>query len=127
MKQSDEQIKGKLSRVEIVENIKTTLLNEVQKICLRLEKTKVDAEKRLNRTTTNYKEIIRYLNRGFEAERVNHAETTELLRKLEHSLRETINKFEDSQAKSAVLQDELKKTKIELHHCQRDLAQQVNT
>lgn len=126
LKQSDERIKEKLSRVEIVENIKATLLKEVQKICLRLEKTKCDAEKKLNRTSTNYKDIIRYLNRGFEAERVNHVETVEILRKLEHSLRETINKFKDSQAKSEVLLDELKKTKLELHHCQHDLVQQVN-
>lgn len=109
-----------------MENIKTTLLNEVRKLCLRFEKVKLDSEKKLERTTANHKDIIRYLNRGFESERTTHSETTEILRKLEHTLRETINKYEDANAKNWVLQDELKKARGELHHCQRELSEQVS-
>lgn len=125
LKQSDKEIEAKLSRIEIVENIKKSLLWEVQHLCLALEKNKSDAVKKLNRTTANFKDVIRYLNRGFEAERMTHVEATEILRKLEHNLRETINKYEDVQAKNDVLQDELKKARVELHHCQRDLSEKA--
>jgi DNA repair exonuclease SbcCD ATPase subunit len=126
LKQSDERIQEKLKRISIVENIKKSLLHEVQNLCLHLERTKLEGEDKLKRTTNNFKEVIRYLNRGFEAERITHAETNEVLRKLEHTLRETINQCQNAEANTQVLHDELKKTRTELHRCQKDLTEHVN-
>lgn len=125
MKVSDERISERLARVAIVENIKKSLLSEVRKLCLYLEKTKAEGESKLKRTTNNFKDITRYLNRGFEAERINHAETVEILRKLEHNLRDTINQCQNAQEFSRVIKQDLKATKLELHRCQRELTEQV--
>lgn len=92
---------------------------------MKYEKTRADASDKLKRTNANYKEIIRFLNRGFEAERVNFQHTTEILRKIEHSLRETMNHYENSEATVGVLQEELKKTKHQLHSCQNMLTEHV--
>lgn len=125
MRQSDDRIQEKLSRVAIVENIKKSLLKEVKMLCLTLEKTKSESNEKLKRSTNNFRDIIRYLNRNFETERLGHYNTVEILRKLEHSLRDTFNKYENEKASADVLQAELKKTKIQLHKTQNELCEQV--
>lgn len=125
MKQSDDQIREKLSRIEIVQNIKNSLLKEVKKLCLALEKNKADADDKFKRSTQNFKEIIRYLNRGFETERLGFQSTNEILRKLEHSLRETYNQYQNVQATAEVLQEEFKKSKAQLHACQKEKSDEV--
>lgn len=125
MKESDEKIQALLVRIKIVENIKKSLMKEVDKLCLKFEKSRADASEKLMRTNANYKEIIRFLNRGFEAERKNFQNTTEILRKLEHTLRDTMNHYENSEATVEVLQSELKKTKQQLHSCQNMLHEHV--
>lgn len=109
----------------IVENIRTSLLTEVKKLCLHMEKSKVEADDKLKRSTDNFKEIIRYLNRGFETERLSYYNTVELLRKLEQTLRDSYNRCENAQAKIEVLESELKKTKQQLHSTQRELSDEV--
>lgn len=122
----DELFQEKLARIAIVQNIKSSLLHEVKNLCLILERTKSENHKKLERTTNNFKDIIRFLNRGFEAERLSFQSTNEVLRKLEHTLRDTYNQFQNSQATVDVLQQELKRTKLQLHNCQRDLVEQVS-
>lgn len=125
MKLSDSKIHEKLDRIALVENIKTSLLTEVRKLCLVLAKNKTESQEKLKRSTNNFNEIIRYLNRGFDKERISYQSTVEILRKLEHSLRDTINKYENAQATAEVLQEELKETKRQLHSTQRELQEQV--
>lgn len=112
---------SKLERVEIVEDIKDSLLSEVRTLCLTLDKTKADAEDKLKRSTKNFNEIIYFLNRGFETERLGFLQTSELLRKLESNLRDSHNQLQNSVATNEVLQAELKKTKSQLHKCQESL------
>lgn len=125
MKLSDSKIHEKLDRIALVENIKTSLLTEVRKLCLVLAKNKTESQEKLKRSTNNFNEIIRFLNRGFDKERISYQSTVEILRKLEHSLRDTINKYENAQATAEVLQEELKETKRQLHSTQRELQEQV--
>ncbi|CRL03165.1 CLUMA_CG016567, isoform A [Clunio marinus] len=121
LKESDEKIQEKLDRVVIVEDIRKSLLSEVRKLCLILDKTKVEYGQKLRRATSNFRDAIHYLNRGFEAERINNFETLEILRKLEHTLRNTVNECQNSQEYAKALEDELKKTKLSLQKCERDL------
>lgn len=113
---------SKLERVQIVEDIKNSLLSEVQTLCLTLDKTKAEAEDKLKRSTKNFNEIIYFLNRGFETERLGFVQTSELLRKLESNLRESHNQLQNFEAKNEVLEAELKKTKLQLHKCQEKLS-----
>lgn len=94
-------------------------------LCLILKKTKAESDEKLKRSSNNFKDIIRYLNRGFETERLGYYNTVEILRKLEHKLRDTFYKYENSQANENVLQMELKKLKNTLHTTQNELKDQV--
>lgn len=125
--QSDNRIKEKLDRIAIAENIKVSLLTEVKKLCLILEKNKLESEEKLKRTTSNFRDIIRYLNRGFEKERASYQATVEIMRSFEHTLRDTINKCENAKAKNEVLDDELKQTKKQLHTTVIQLQEEVCT
>ena len=97
------------------------------KLCLLLEKTKYESKEKLHRNANNFNDIIHYLNRGFDKERISYQATVELLRKLEHTLRDTCNKYENAKANIEVLQDELKQTKKQLHSTQRELQEEVRT
>ena len=86
-----------------------------------MEKHKVDSDDKLKRTNKNFKDIIRYLNRGFETERLGFQNTSELLRKLEHTLRDTFNHLQNAEASVDVLQAELKRTREQLHKSQNEI------
>lgn len=125
MKQSNPRIEAKLERVAIVENIKNSLLHEVRKLCLHLEKTKhVDGD-RLKRATNNFHEVTKYLQSQIEAERTLADETNKILRNLENTLRDTVYHYQSLQQISNVLKEELNKSKLELHHCQRKISENV--
>lgn len=114
-------MQSKLERVQIVEDIRNSLLSEVQTLCITLDKTKAEAEDKLKRSTKNFNEIIHFLNRGFETERLGFLQTSELLRKLESNLRDSHNHLQNFEATNEVLQAELKKNKSQLHKCQEKL------
>lgn len=114
-------MQSKLERVKIVEDIKNSLLAEVQTLCINLAKTKAEAEDKLKRSTKNFNEIIYFVNRGFETERLGFLQTSELLRKLESNLRDSHNQLKNFEATNDVLQAELKKTKSQLLKCQENL------
>lgn len=120
LKHSDERIQEKLGRIAKIDGIKKSLLKEVKRLCLTLEKHKAESDDKLKRSTKNYKDIIKYLNRGFETERLGFQNTSELMRKLEHTLRDTFNHLQNSEATVDVLQAELKKTKHQLHALQNE-------
>ena len=116
-----------LHRIGKVGNIKSSLLREVKKLCLILEKTKSVYKERLRHASENFKDVTHYLQSQIEAERALTHETNMILRKLENNLRDTIYHHERDKAIADVLRDQLSNTKIELHHCQRDLSHQVNS
>lgn len=126
LKGSDSKIEAKLERVAIVENIKNLLLHEVRKLCLHVEKTKHISDERLKRVNDNFKEVTKYLQSQIESERMLADETNKILRKLENTLRDTVYHYQSTQQLSDVLQEDLKKTKFELHRCQRELAENVS-
>lgn len=119
-------IDAKLERVAIVENIKNSLLHEVRKLCLSFEKTKHVSDDRLKRVNDNFHEVTKYLQSQIESERILADETNIIMRKLENTLRDTVYHYQSTQQLSDVMQEELKKTKFELHRCQREMSQNVS-
>lgn len=124
LKESEAKILENLHRIGKVENIKNSLLTEVKKLCLILEKTKSVYKERLRHASENFKDVTHYLQSQIEAERALTHETNMILRKLENNLRDTIYHHERDKAIADVLRDQLSNTKVELHHCQRDLSHQ---
>lgn len=127
MRRSEIDIDRLLQRIKAIGNIKSSLIAEVNKLGLLLEKTKSEAAEKLRRTNENNKEIVRFLNRGFETERLGFQNTTEVLRKLEHTLRETVNKQQNAEKITEVLTADLKDARILLHKCQKEFHEQVSS
>jgi uncharacterized protein YdcH (DUF465 family) len=126
LKESNVKIDAKLERVSIVETIKNSLLHEVRKLCLELEKSKHVSDERFRRATDNFNEVTRYLQSQIESERTLSDETNKILRKLENTLRDTVYHYQSTQQMADVLEQDLKKTKFELHRCQRKMAENVS-
>lgn len=120
------KIEAKLSRISIVENIKNVLLHEVRKLCLHAEKSSHVTDERFKKASENFKQVTKYLQSQIESERVLADETNKILRKLENTLRDTIYHYQSIEQIKDVVQEDLKKTKFELHRCQRTLAEHVS-
>lgn len=80
---------------------------------------------KLKTTVEKYREVVNYLERELDYQRRSHEDTIELFRNLEKSLRETVYRCENSEARAAVLQEELNKTKAELHECKNKFHEEV--
>lgn len=67
------------------------------------------------------------MERELDFQRRSHEETIELFRNLEKSLRDTVYRCENSEARAAVLQEELTKAKTELHEYKNKQFEEVST
>jgi hypothetical protein len=65
------------------------------------------------------------LEKELEFQRKSHDSTIDLFRNLERSLRDTVNKYENIQAREAVVSAELKRTKQELHDIKNKCHEEV--
>lgn len=90
------------------------------------EKSEKMAHEKLKTTVEKYREVVAYLERELDYQRKSHDETIELFRKLEKTLRDTIYRCENAEDRVLVLQDELKKSKTELHQTKNKLYEEVS-
>jgi hypothetical protein len=91
-----------------------------------MEKSKHESEDRYKKASENFKQVTKHLQSQIESERNLAVETNKVMRKMENTLRDTVYNYESSQDLVKVLQEDLKKTKLELHRCKRQLAEAVS-
>lgn len=89
------------------------------------EKTEKAAAAKLKTTVEGYRQVVQYLEKELDYQRKSHEDTIELFRKLEKTLRDTIYKCENAEERVLVLQDELNRTKTELHRYKNKLYAEV--
>lgn len=97
----------------------------LQIIVKKQEKSEKTASDKLKSTVKKYREVINYLERELDFQRKTHGDTIELFRKLEKTLRDTIYRCENAEDRVLVLQEELNKTKTELHCSKNKLYEEV--
>lgn len=97
----------------------------LQIIVKKQEKSEKTASDKLKSTVKKYREVINYLERELDFQRKTHDDTIELFRKLEKTLRDTIYRCENAEDRVLVLQEELNKTKTELHCSKNKLYEEV--
>lgn len=89
------------------------------------EKSEKNYAAKLKSTVNKYREVVHYLEKELDVQRQSHEETIELFRKLEKSLRDTLYRCENAEERVLVLQDELNRTKTELHRFKNKLYEEV--
>lgn len=145
LKKSDEILDKKMLRFARLENISKSLNDEIkvirnymknntylkkynfffQAIVKKQERQEKTASEKLKSTVQKYREVINYLEHELDFQRKTHDDTLELFRKLEKTLRDTIYRCENAEDRVLVLQEELNKTKTELHCSKNKLYEEV--
>jgi hypothetical protein len=126
LKRSNEVINKKLSRVNRLELLKSTLEKEIKTLIKAKEKAEKESQYKLKNAVEKYREVIAYLERELDSQRSSHEETIELFRTLEKTLRDTVYRCENAEARIEVLQEELKKSKRELHEIKNKSFEEVS-
>lgn len=79
------------------------------------EKSEKAADTKLKTSIEKYHEVIQYLEHELDYQRKSNEEIMELFNNLEKTLRDTVYRKEDAEAKCRMLEEELTKSKTELH------------
>lgn len=80
---------------------------------------------KLKTAIQKYREVVSYLEHELDFQRRSHEETIELFRHLEKTLRDTVYRCENIEARNVVLQEELNKAKAELHDYKNKFNEEV--